>query len=106
MHLILCLFANMLIQSALYELPLQRIDGTSINLQTYQGKKILFVNTASGSPLASQYAGLDSLQRLYADSLVVIVLPSNSFGNEPLTPVSIGTSLEAAYHPQFIIGEK
>ena len=56
--------------------------GTMINLSDYQGKKILIVNTASNSNHADQYEKLEELYQKYKDSLVVIAVPSNSFGNE------------------------
>ena len=103
---ILQLVTQFLFATAFYDLPLHRNDGAVIDLHAFYGKKILFVNTASASPHASQYAALDSLQRQYADRLVVILIPSDTFGNEPLAADAVANSLESACHPAFLVGEK
>jgi glutathione peroxidase len=71
------LFAN-----GIYDFTLPSAGGGIINLSDYQGKKILIVNTAGNSENAIQYAKLQQLYEKYKDSLEVIAVPSNSFGNE------------------------
>lgn len=69
--------------STIYTYTLPAADGgNGIHLSDYQDKKILFVNTASNSEYAIQYASLEQLYQRYKDSLVIIAVPSNSFGNE------------------------
>ncbi len=71
-------------QSTVYSFQLDSIAGSaSINFSAFTGKKILIVNTASLDSNATQYAELSSLQAYFADSLVVVIVPSNSFGTEP-----------------------
>jgi len=70
-------------QADVYGFSLDSISGNStINLSAYAGKKILIVNTAAYDSSAWQYPALSKLQSLLGDSLVIIAVPSNSFGNE------------------------
>ena len=63
----------------LYSIKAILNDGTSFNLMTLRGKKILLVNTASDCGYTNQYADLEKLYRLYKDKLTVIAFPSNDF---------------------------
>jgi glutathione peroxidase len=67
--------------ATVYGFKVNSIDGAQIDFGNFQHKKILIVNAASGSRYASQYASLERLYQLYKDSLIIIVFPSNSFGN-------------------------
>lgn len=70
-------------QVNVYGFSLDSISGSnSINLSSYAGKKILIVNTAAYDSVSWQYQQLSALQQLLKDSLVVIAIPSNSFGGE------------------------
>jgi glutathione peroxidase len=82
MQKLICLLLPFLFFSSIYEYSLISADGKTININDYQGKKILIVNTAGNSTEASQYARLQELYEQYEDSLIVIAIPSNSFGNE------------------------
>jgi len=56
----------------------------SVNLcETYRGKVLLVVNTASECAFTSQYEGLEKLYREKKDEgLVVLGFPSNDFGGQ------------------------
>jgi glutathione peroxidase len=82
------------------------IDGNEMNMSAFEGKKVLIVNTASGSERVSQYAGLDSLYQMYHDSLVIIAFPSNSFGNEPLDNAGIKSFISNNYSRHYILASK
>ena len=68
---------------SIYSINIASVDNSMISLNSYRGKKILLVNTASASPQAVQLAQLQELQNQLQDTVVVIAFPSNSFGNEP-----------------------
>jgi len=71
-----------LIQTTVYSYSVNSIDGNNISFNNYQGKKILIVNVATESRYANQLASLQQLRQQYGDSLVIIAVPSNSFGHE------------------------
>lgn len=76
----------------------------TVNLQeTYGGKVILIVNTASRCAFTDQYAGLESLYADYRDQgLVVLGFPSNDFGNqEPGTEGEIKDFCRLTYGVKF-----
>ena len=80
-----------------------------VNLgQTYAGKVILVVNTASKCGNTPQYDGLESLyQEFGADGLVVLGFPSNDFmGQEPGTEEQIQEFCRLTYKVKFPMFEK
>ncbi len=74
-----------------YSFSARSIDGTDVDMSTYQNKLVLVVNTASECGLTPQYKGLESLYRKYMDDgLVILGFPCNQFGHqEPGDEVSI-----------------
>lgn len=62
-------------------------EGKTFPLNTYKGRAVLVVNTASECGFTKQYNGLQTLWETYRDrGLVVIAVPSNDFGGqEPLS---------------------
>jgi glutathione peroxidase len=89
-----------------YDFTITDIDGNNISLRQFQGKKILFVNTATNSSYTNQYASLEQLYQKYKDSLVIIAIPSNSFGNEAGDNAAIKHFIISNYHVHFIIAQK
>ena len=52
-------------------------------MDTYKGKVVLVVNTASKCGLTPQYEGLEKLYEEYTDQeLVILGFPCNQFGNQ------------------------
>jgi glutathione peroxidase len=98
MNKILCFFTAFTLLSGIYNFNLNDIDGNNFNLSQYRGKKILFVNTASKSSFTSQYASLERLYQKYKDSLIIIAIPSNSFGNESRDNAQIKQFVTNTYH--------
>ncbi len=91
----------------LYAVKIQSIEGEALDLSTYKGKKILFVNVASECGYTPQYKELQMLQEKYSDKLVVIGVPCNQFGGqEPGTPKEIATFCEKNYGVTFTLTEK
>lgn len=105
MSLITCL-AFIMLNSSIYNLQFQDIDGNTVSMSQYQGKKILLVNIATGSPRVSQLAGLQQLHQQYGDSLVVIGFPSNSFGSESRSNAEIKQFCQANYGVTFLLAAK
>ena len=89
-----------------YSLQFQAADGALVSMSSFQGKKILLVNIATGSNHTGQMAGLQQLQQQYADSLVVIAFPSNSFGGEPRSNADILLFCQGTYNTTFRIVAK
>jgi glutathione peroxidase len=78
--------------TALYDFNATLLDGTQISLDTYRGKVLLIVNTASACGFTPQYAGLEALYKKWKDAgLVVLGFPCNQFGaQEPGDAPTIG----------------
>jgi glutathione peroxidase len=93
--------------SSLYNIKINSITGEPIDLKSFKGKKILFVNTASECGFTGQYADLEKLHKKYEDKLVVIGVPCNQFGGqEPGTLKEIKTFCEVNYGVTFLLTEK
>ncbi|MBS3998631.1 MAG: glutathione peroxidase [Hydrogenophaga sp.] len=73
------------------------------SLCQYAGRVLLVVNTASFCGYTGQYAGLEALQRRYADrGLVVLGFPSNDFGRqEPGSNQAIADFCENTFGVRF-----
>ncbi|MFT6002717.1 MAG: glutathione peroxidase [Flavobacteriales bacterium] len=69
-----------------YKLEANKPNGEKVSMDTYKGKTILLVNTATKCGLTPQFKGLEELHKTYAErGLVVIGFPCNQFlGQEPL----------------------
>ncbi len=78
-------------ESTMYEFTLKDIDGKDVSLETYRGKVVMLVNTASRCGLTSQYEGLQAIYDQYNDrGFVVLGFPANNFlGQEPGTEEEI-----------------
>lgn len=62
---------------------MNRLNGEQQDLEQYQGKVVLVVNTASACGFTPQYEGLEALwQRYQDDGLVVLGFPCNQFGQQ------------------------
>lgn len=105
------LFLGFLLSSALivsiYSLSVVDVNGGSIEFNAYRNKKILIVNTATGSSAANlQLTQLQQLYQQHQDSMVVIAFPSNSFGNEPGTNAQIKALMQGTYGITFPIASR
>ena len=71
--------------STAHDFSFTSIDGGDLPLETYRGKVVLLVNTASMCGFTSQYEGLQSLWTEYKEEgLVVLGVPSDDFGGQEL----------------------
>ena len=64
---------------SIYELSVPLNNGNALPLQTYIGKKILLVNTASDCGYTNQYDDLQKLYQQFNDQLEIIAFPANDF---------------------------
>ncbi|HMD46001.1 MAG TPA: glutathione peroxidase [Acidimicrobiales bacterium] len=93
---------------AIYDIPINTLEGEPSSLEPYRGKALLLVNVASKCGLTPQYEGLEQLQETYADrGFSVLGFPSNQFmGQEPGTPEEIREFCSTTYGVTFPIFEK
>lgn len=100
------LLTVLLLTTSIYTLQFQNVDGGTVSISQYEGKKILIVNIATGSQRVSQLAGLQQLHEQYGDSVVVIGFPTNSFGDESRTDEEIKQFCQNNYGVSFLLAKK
>lgn len=89
---------------SIYDLSFTDNSGNEIKLESFKGKNILIVNTASHCGYTTQYA---DLQKVHGDSVVVLGFPCNQFGNqEPGTDEDIKSFCLTNYSVTFPISKK
>ena len=94
-------------KTSLYDVKINDLNNTPIDLSNYKGKKILFVNVASKCGFTGQYKELQQLHNNQKYKLVIIGVPCNQFGNqEPGTPEEIESFCELNYGVTFLMTEK
>ena len=92
---------------SVYNIEIKNINSNPVSLSEYKGKKLLFVNVASECGFTKQYKELQTLSDTYKNSLVVIGLPCNQFGNqEPGNASQIQKFCEVNFGVTFLITEK
>lgn len=93
---------------ALYDYPINTLDGDPSSLKAYEGKALLLVNVASKCGLTPQYTGLEDLQKKYeSKGFTVLGFPCNQFGEqEPGSPEEISTFCSTNYGVTFPLFEK
>ena len=92
---------------SVYDIKIDNLQGKPIDLGRYKGKKVLIVNVASNCGFTPQYRGLQALQDKYKESLVIIGVPCNQFGEqEPGSASYIQEFCKANYGVSFLMTEK
>jgi glutathione peroxidase len=89
--------------SNFYQFTARSLQGKDTGMETYAGKVILVVNTASQCGLTPQYEGLENLYRKYNEKgLVILGFPCDQFGNqEPGTEKEISEGCLINYGVSF-----
>ena len=89
--------------SSVYDFKMKNIDGSEVKLETYKGKVVMIVNTASKCGLTPQYEGLQAVYDKYKDKdFVVLGFPANNFmGQEPGSDTEIKEFCTLKYKVSF-----
>ena len=73
-----------------FDFNIKSIEGENIDFKEYANKPVLVVNVASYCGFTKQYNDLQNLWDMYKDKgLIVLGIPSNSFGQEKNTEVEV-----------------
>lgn len=64
---------------SIYDLTVPLNNGNVLPLNTYKGKKLLLVNTASNCGYTNQYDDLQTLYKQFDNQLEIIAFPANDF---------------------------
>ena len=91
-----------------YEFEFTSIEGAPLPMESFMGKAVLVVNTASRCGFTHQYADLQSVWERYRErGLVVLGVPSNDFGGqEPGTESEIKEFCEVNFNVDFPMPSK
>jgi glutathione peroxidase len=93
--------------TSVYDFKVEGLNGDTINLASFKGKKIMIVNTASYCGNTHQYADLETLYEKYKDKLVIIGFPANNFGaQEPGSNTEIKEFCKKNYGVTFPMAAK
>lgn len=93
--------------SSVHDFSIKTIDGKTVNLANYKGKKLLLVNTASKCGFTKQYKDLQALHEKYGERLVIIGFPSDNFGGQEYGDnEAIQSFCEQNYGVTFLLSEK
>lgn len=94
--------------TSIYEVPVNRADGSATTLAEHKGKALLIVNVASACGLTPQYAALESTFEKYRErGLMVLGFPCNDFGaQEPGTAEEIHDFCTSKFDVQFPVMQK
>lgn len=89
--------------TTVFEFNADSLAGRPVNLDTYRGKVLLIVNTASECGFTPQYKGLEAVYQQFKDKGVeVLGFPCNQFGaQEPGNAEEIGAFCEKNYGVSF-----
>ena len=86
---------------------MKSLEGEVIDFNTYRGKKLLIVNTASKCGYTYQYEDLQKLHEQYGDKVTVLGFPANNFlWQEPASNNEIAEFCQKNYGVTFQMFEK
>ncbi|MBQ9519571.1 MAG: glutathione peroxidase [Firmicutes bacterium] len=68
---------------SIYDFKVKAQDGSEVSLESYRGKVLLIVNTATGCGFTSQYGDLQEIyDELHDKGLEILDFPCNQFANQ------------------------
>jgi len=93
---------------SVYDFEVKNNSGETVSLESFRGRVLLVVNTASKCGFTPQYKGLESLyQELESKGLVVLGFPCNQFGKqEPGSDSDIASFCDLNYGVSFPLFKK
>ena len=92
---------------SIYDYSFKTLEGKTVKMSDYKGKKILIVNTASECGYTPQYKQLQEIHQKYEKNVVILGFPTNDFGaQEPGSNKDIQTFCQKNYGVTFTIAEK
>jgi glutathione peroxidase len=93
---------------SVYDVSINALDGSPVDLHDYDDKTVLLVNVASKCGLTPQYTGLEELQKAYeGQGFTVLGVPCNQFmGQEPGSAEEIQEFCSTTYGVTFPLTEK
>ena len=104
---LLLAFSISLSAQSIHSFNVKSIDGSSLDLAKFKGKKILIVNTASKCGYTPQYEALEKVYEQYKDKLVIVGFPCNQFGGqEPGSNEEIVAFCKKNYGVTFPLADK
>lgn len=91
----------------IYDYEIVSIDGDTMSMSQFKGKKLLLVNVASECGFTPQYEDLQKLHDAYKDKVTLIGFPCNQFGGqEPGSEAQIKAFCKKNYGVEFLITSK
>lgn len=70
-------------KTSFYDFSATTLQGKNVSMESYKGKVLIVINTASKCGFTPQYEGLEKLYRDYKDKgLVILGFPCNQFGKQ------------------------
>lgn len=95
------------VPESFYDFKMKAIDGSTVDFNSFKGKKVLLVNVASKCGYTPQYEDLQKLHELYGNKLTILGFPANNFGKqEPGTNDEIALFCSQNYGVTFQMFEK
>lgn len=92
---------------SLYDFTVKSIDGKTVSLSGFKGKKVVILNTASKCGYTPQYADWEKFYKAHGDKIVVLGFPANNFmGQEPGSNEEVANFCQKNYGVTFPMFEK
>ncbi|MFD1144300.1 glutathione peroxidase [Larkinella insperata] len=92
---------------SLYDFTVNSIEGKTVPLKQYRGKKVVILNTASKCGFTKQFADWETFYKEHGDKVVVLGFPSNNFkSQDPGSNAEIAEFCKKNYGVSFPMFEK
>lgn len=93
--------------TSFYDLKATSLDGQTVSMSQFKGKKIIILNVASKCGYTPQYADWEKFYEENSENFVVLGFPCNQFmGQEPGSSAEIASFCEKNYGVTFPMFEK